>query len=104
MRATFEQIKPVAEQIKTGWELCGFAGKSEIEALVCQTLRGALCNGKGAYSIKELSRDRAGLAENTASYKACLNRGWFDEEQVDGEIRIYPTIELVEKVAIHLGG
>ena len=104
MKANIDQIRPIAEQIKTGRDLMGFAGKSESELMICQTLYGSLSNhkkGKGAYSIKKLNPD-GGLVKNSAGYKLCLDRGWFEEDKCESEIRIYPTVKLIKALEKHL--
>lgn len=101
MRATIDQIKPVAAQIKTGWDLCDFAGKSESEAIIVQVLKGSASNSAGAYTIKKLKRSTR-LFDNEGGYKLCLRRGWLEEEKVDNETRIYPTEKLVKAVEAHL--
>ena len=108
MRATIEQIRPVADRIKTGWEMCdSWLQRGEKEAMVCQTLvaaRNRFDDGKGAASRQALARDHGRLAENSSCFGQMVEDGFFEVEVEDGACcqLVYPTVKLVQYVEQHL--
>lgn len=83
-----DRIVSLANRIANNWTLCEFAGKTEAEFMVAQTIhaakinldqRGHACSfqGVGCHSY-----GGGGLVDNGTGYGILLSRGWIQEELV----------------------
>jgi hypothetical protein len=103
------RLVKVARKMRSDFALCGFAGKSEAEWLVIQTMCAAKTWLKKAgvpCSIREdsvFSCEGNGLCDNATGYHMCLNRRWFAEfKSSTGATLIFPTMRLVEDLEDYL--
>ena len=121
---TLRRIYRINISLPDHWPLCEFAGKTEAEVMICQTLRACIVNHMKhgeTFSFKS-SKLRivtsSGLGDNPAGYQLLLDRGWVEEktlhlvpatgyddteEDEDGlPIGIFPTDKLLDSLERHL--
>ncbi len=119
--STIDRIERINAAMPDSLALCEFAGQSEAETMVFQTLRASAANHKrhgDAFSFKSKKLRRvtgSGLGDNPAGYRILLDRGWVEERQLalgsssegieeeDGlPIGIFPTDGLLLALEHHL--
>ena len=116
-----DRIKRINAAMPDSFALCEFAGQSEAEAMVFQTLRASEANHAtcgDAFSFKSTKLREVtggGLGDNPAGYQILLDRGWIEErnvvhlgyddtERVGGAaVGIFPTGGLLIALERHLG-
>ena len=87
-----DDLKAIVKRIKDNFSLCEFAGKTETEYMVAETVHAACLNFKDhgqPFSFKgEEVRSVGGGMDNDTGYQICLDRGWFYEEPLDPALGI----------------
>ena len=97
-------LQIIASKIKSRFDLCGFAGNSEAEHIIAQTVINAA--GNNGYSLKgsnlSKGRQRCGT-DNAAGLSLVKAQGWIIEEThpTDGQV-LKPTDTLLSALKDHL--
>jgi len=118
---TIDRIERINAAMPDSFVLCEFAGKTEAEAMVFQTLRACAVNYEkhgAAFSFKSKKLGKVtggGLGDNPAGYRILLERRWIEEKPSpvdahsgtltldDRPIGIFPTDQLLSDLESHLG-
>lgn len=116
-----ERVKRINGAMVDSFALCEFAGKTEAEVMIFQTLRACAVNlrkhgGIFGFKSKKLRViTGGGLGDNPAGYQILLDRRWIEEKSLapgyepegteieDGRpVGIFPTDELLFDLERHL--
>jgi len=102
--ADISDLRRLRKRVPDNWALCEFLGSCEAEMIIAQTIHAACRNYDQcaeAYSIRGpacLSVFGGGLIDNATAYHRLIEGGLLIEARRGGNVVLFPTKKLVERL------